>query len=289
MYALTGANGQLGRLVLQHLLNKVPANQIIATTRHPEQLADFAAKGVIVRPADFSDPATLAAAFEGATRLLIISTDTLGQRAAQHRAAIEAAVTAGVSHIIYTSAPAADPNSPNPILKEHGQTETALAASGVKWTALRNNIYSNTLPNTLGALLDNGKLLSLAGQGKPIWVSREDCARTAAAILTGDGTITGPVDLTGQEALGFPELAQRLSNILGRPIVSEALTEEEFTVHLVAKGLPQPAVAGLSGIVKWLAGGDFATPTNLVERVTGVKPTPVDEVLRTIKLPQEVA
>lgn len=288
MYALTGANGQLGRLVLQHLLNKVPANQIIATTRHPEQLADFAAKGVIVRPANFSDPATLAAAFEGATRLLIISTDTLGQRAAQHRAAIEAAVAAGVNHIIYTSAPAADPNSPNPILKEHGETEAALAASGVKWTALRNNIYTEVLPSTLDALLHDGKLLSLAGQGKPIWVSREDCARTAAEVLAGDGTITGPVDLTGQEALGFPELAQRLAKILGRSIVSEALTDEEFTVHLVAKGLPQPAVAGLTGIVNWMSRGDFSTPTNLVEQVTGLKPTPVDEVLRSVKLPQAV-
>jgi len=103
MYALTRASGQLGRLVLKHLLTQVPANQVIATTRDPQKLADIAAKGVVVRHADFSDPATLAKAFEGATRLLIISTNVVGQRVEGHKAAVAGAVVAGVSHIVYTS------------------------------------------------------------------------------------------------------------------------------------------------------------------------------------------
>src|SRR5437764_1039909 len=143
MYALTGANGHLGRLVIQNLLEKVPANQILATTRQPEKLADFAARGVVVRHADLNNPATLPAAFAGANRLLIISTDSLENRAEQHRAAIDAAVQAGVKHLVYTSAPSPDANSANIILKTHGETEAALQASGVKYTSLRNNIYNN--------------------------------------------------------------------------------------------------------------------------------------------------
>ena len=111
MYALTGANGHLGRLVIKHLLTHVPADQILATTRTPEHLADLAAQGVVVRRADFTNPATLPAAFAGSTRLLIISTDTIGQRVEQHKAAIEAAASVGVGHIVYTSSPHADPNA----------------------------------------------------------------------------------------------------------------------------------------------------------------------------------
>lgn len=284
MYALTGASGQLGQLALQHLLTKLPANQLIATTRTPEKLAGFAAKGVVVRQADLSDPATLPSAFAGATRLLIISTDAIGSRASQHRAAIDAAVSVGVNHIIYTSAPGADPNSPNPIVKEHGQTEAALAASGVKWTALRNNIYSEVLPETVGVLLSGGQLLSLAGESKPIWISREDCARAAAEVLAGDGTLTGPVDVTGREALGFTELAERLSSLLGRPIVRQILTEEELTAQLLSKGLPAQVAGFLPGIVSWFTRGEFATVTDLVERVTNSKPSSVNEVLRSLEL-----
>ena len=121
MYALTGASGYLGRLVVKHLLTWVPANQVIATTRHPEQLADIAAQGVVVRYADFSDPATLPAAFAGATRLLLISTEVVGRRVAEHKAAIAGAVAAGVSHILYTSAPKADPNASHPLLALRGR------------------------------------------------------------------------------------------------------------------------------------------------------------------------
>jgi len=284
MYALTGASGQLGQLVVKHLLTHIPANQIIATTRTPERLADFSAKGVVVRQADLDDPVSLSSAFAGATRLLIISTDTIGKRFHQHHAAIKAAVSAGVNHIHYTSAPAADPNSPNPIVAEHGQTEAVLAATGVKWTALRNNLYSDFLPGMLGPLLDDGKLFSLAGDSKPIWISREDCARTAADLLAGDGTITGPVDVTGPEALGLTELAERLSSLTGQTVVRQVLTEEELKNYLRAKGLPEQAVGFLLGVLSWITGGDFATVTDLVERATRSRPVSIDETLRSLVL-----
>jgi NAD(P)H dehydrogenase (quinone) len=157
LYAFTGASGHLGRLVLKELLDIVPAGQILVITRKPEQLIDSVPQGVIVRRADFNDPSTLPPAFSGTTRLLIISTGDYkeiysGQRIVQHLAAISAAIDAGVRHITYTSCPnATDTEIEDPLIRDHGQTEAALMDSGVKWTALRNNVYMAGLPYFLRA------------------------------------------------------------------------------------------------------------------------------------------
>lgn len=282
MYAITGASGHLGRLVLKHLLTQVPANQVIATTRTPEGLAEFAAQGVVVRYADFSDPATLSAAFAGATRLLIISTGTIGQRVPQHRAAIDAAVAAGVSHIVYTSAPKADPNASHPILGEHGQTEVALAASGVEWTALRNCFYSDLLKDTVGLLLVNGQMLIPEGTGKHPWVTREDCARAAAGALAGKLTDVGTVDVTGPEAVSFADIAARVSSISGHEIKTQALPDSEILAQVVAKGVPAEAADFLVGFAGWVSREMTTTPTDTVERASGSKPEPIDVVLKAL-------
>lgn len=281
MYALTGASGQLGRLVLKHLLTQVPANQVIAITRSPEKLADLAAQGVIVRHADFSNPATLPAAFEGVTRLLIISTDIVGQRVAGHKAAITGAIAAGVDHIVYTSAPKADPDSSNPILADHGQTELALAASGVKWTALRNSFYSEILKGTVDLLLVDGQLLIPEGQGKHSWVTREDCARAAAGALAGRLADLGPVDVTGPEALSFADLAPRLSRLSGRTITAQPLPDNEIIARVVAKGIPADVAGFMIGFASRIARGLSTTPTDTVERASGTTSSPVDIVLST--------
>jgi NAD(P)H dehydrogenase (quinone) len=282
MYALTGASGQLGRLVIQHLLTQVPADQIIATTRNPEGLADLAAKGVVVRRADFSDPATLPAAFAGATRLLIISTDVVGQRVAGHKAAITAAKEAGVKHIVYTSAPNADPNASHPIIAEHGQTEAALADSGIQWTALRNSFYAEALKDFIGLLLVSEQLLIPEGSAKHSWVTREDCARAAAGALLGKLTASGPVDVTGPEALSFTDIARRFSQISGRPIAAHVLPDSEIIAQVVAKGVPEAAAGFVVGFASWVAREVATTPTDIVEQASGTKPTPIDVVLRSL-------
>ena len=281
MYALTGANGQLGRLVLKHLLTQVPANQVIAITRDPEKLTDIADQGVVVRRADFSDPASLPAAFEGATRLLIISTNIVGQRVEGHRAAVAGAVAAGVSHIVYTSAPKADPNSPYPISAEHGQTELALAASGLKWTALRNNFYTEVLKSLTDLLLVDGQLLIPEAEGKHSWITREDCARAAVGALTGRLPDVGTVDVTGPEALSFADLAQRLSRISGRTLTAQALPDNEIIARVVAKGVPADAEGFMVGLASRIARDVPTTPTDTVERASGTRPSPVDLVLST--------
>ncbi len=282
MYALTGANGQLGRLVIQELLTQVPADQILATTRNPEELADFTAKGVVVRRADFSDPATLPAAFAGATRLLIISTSVVGSRVEGHKAAIAAAKEAGVSHITYTSSPNADPNASHFILADHGQTEEALAASNVAWTALRNSIYSEGLRDLVGLLLINEQLLIPEGSAKHSWVTREDCARAAAGTLLGKLKVSGPVDVTGPEALSFTDVGQRLSQISGRPIATQMLPDNEIIARVVTKGVPEATANLTVGFASLIAREFGTTPTNIVEQASGTKPTPVDVVLRSL-------
>jgi NAD(P)H dehydrogenase (quinone) len=284
MYALTGANGHLGRLVIKHLLTLVPADQIIATTRDPEKMADVAAQGVIVRRADFSDPVTLPAAFAGATRLLIISTDAVGQRVEQHKAAVAGAVAAGVSHLVYTSAPGADPNSSHPILGEHGQTEVALAASGLQWTALRNNFYSDLLKDFFGLLLVNSQLLLPEGSAKHSWVTREDCARAAAGALAGKLADVGPVDVTGPEALSFIDLAQRYFSVSGQSITTKVLPEQEIMAQVLTKGVPEAVAGFVVGFASWTAREVATTPTDTVERASGTKPSSVDVVLHSLVL-----
>ncbi|GHO98045.1 NAD(P)-dependent oxidoreductase [Reticulibacter mediterranei] len=282
MYALTGANGNLGRLALQHLLTLVPAEQIIATTRNPQALEDFAAKGVVVRRADFSDPTTLRAAFAGATRLLIISTDAVGQRVEQHRAAVQAAVQAGVQHITYTSAPDASTDAPHPVQQEHAHTEIALAASGLAWTALRNNYYTELLPGILQTLQVGNELLVPEGHVKPAWITRDDCARSAAFVLAGKSDLTGPQDLTGPEALGFADLARRWSQLSGHTITPITESDQELTARLIAKGLPEQAATGTIGLIAWFTRNGETRVTNVVEQITGTRAVPVDAQLRTL-------
>jgi NAD(P)H dehydrogenase (quinone) len=282
MYALTGASGQLGRLVIQQLLTQVPADQIIATTRNPEGLADLAAKGIVVRRADFNDPATLPGAFAGATSLLIISTDVVGQRVAGHKAAIAAAKEAGVQHIVYTSAPNADPNASHPIIAEHGQTEVALANSGVPWTALRNSFYAEALKDFISLLLVNEQLLIPEGSAKHSWVTREDCARAAAGALLGKLTVSGPVDVTGPEALSFTDIAQRFSQVSSHPVAAHVLPDNEIIAQVLAKGVPEEAAGFVVGFASWVAREVATTPTDIVEQASGVKPAPVDIILRSL-------
>ena len=282
MYALTGANGHLGRLVIKHLLAQVPANQIIATTRDPQMLADIASLGVIVRRADFSDPTTLAAAYAGANGLLIISTYVVGKSVELHTAAIAGAVAAGVTHLVYTSTPHADPGSANPLIADHGQTEVALAASGVPWTALRNSFYAEILKDFIDLLLVKRQFLIPEGSAKHSWISREDCARAATGALIGKLTTTGPVDVTGPEALSFADLASRLSSLSDHQITAHTLPDQEIIAQVTAKGVPADAARSTMRLISWIAHGLTETPTDTVERASGTKPTSIDTILRTL-------
>jgi NAD(P)H dehydrogenase (quinone) len=206
----------------------------------------------------------------------------VGQRVEQHKAAINAAVQAGVQHITYTSAPDAATDAPHPVQQEHAHTEIALTNSGVAWTALRNNYYAELLPGILQTLQVGDTLLVPEGHVKPAWIARDDCARAAAFVLAGKSDLTGPHDLTGPEALGFADLAQRWSQLSGHTITPITESDQALTARLVVKGLPEQAATGTIGLIAWFTRNGETRVTSVVEQITGTRAVPVDAQLRTL-------
>lgn len=277
---VTGASGHLGRRVVELLLEK---NQqpIIATTRSPESLLDLARRGVQVRRADFEDPASLSAAFAGAERLLLISTDALdrpGRRLAQQLAAVRAAEGAGVKHVVYTSLPNA-PTSSVSISPDHFRTEEALAASHLGYTVLRNNLYSDLLPGSLLPAIASGQLFTARASGKVAYVTREDCAVAAAAALVLPEGGRQTLDVTGPAALSGDELAALTSEIIGRPVVHTSVAPEILIEGLVAHGVPQPYAELFASFDTAIARGELATVNGEVSRLLGRSPQSVRDYL----------
>jgi NAD(P)H dehydrogenase (quinone) len=239
MIVVTGATGHLGRLVIHSLLRTVPAAQIVAAVRTPSKAADLATLGVQVRRTDYTDPASLDAAFAGATRLLLISSSELGQRLAQHANAIAAAKRAGVPFIAYTSILRAD-TSPLGLAGEHKATEDLLAASGIPHALLRNGWYTENYLASVPPALQHGAYIGAAGEGRISSASREDYADAAAAVLTRDGQDGIVYELAGDTSYTLTEFAAALSAAAGTTIPYVNMTEAAYQSALVGAGLPEP-------------------------------------------------
>ena len=235
MIAVTGATGQLGRLVIHELLKTQPANSIIAAVRSPEKAEDLADLGVVVRQADYDQPATLATAFNGAKKLLLISSSEIGKRAAQHSAVIDAANASGVTLIAYTSLLHAD-TSPLALAQEHVITEQKLAESGVPFVLLRNGWYTENYLASIPSALEHGAFIGAAGNGKIASAPRADYAAAAAAVMASPQDQAGNVyELAGDTAYTLAELAHYLSETTGNTIQYQNLPEAEFAKVLVAR------------------------------------------------------
>lgn len=237
MIVVTAATGQLGRLVIQHLLESTPANQLVAAVRHPAKAADLAALGVQVREADYDRPATLADAFEGARRVLLISSDAVGRRVPQHRAVIDAAGHAGVELLAYTSVLRAD-SSALGLAAEHRETEAAIRASGLTWAMLRNGWYTENFTLAIPAALAHGAFIGAAGEGRIAAAARNDYAAAAAAVLTGDIQHDRILELAGDTSFTLAELAREISRQSGKPVPYVNLGEADYRAALVQAGLP---------------------------------------------------
>jgi len=241
---VTGASGQLGRLVVEHLLQTTPAAQIVATARDPSALADLAARGVEVRQADYAAPDTLDAAFAGIDRLLLISSNAVGQRVPQHLNAIAAAKAAGVGLVAYTSVLHADTSSLG-LAEEHRQTEAALRASGLGHVLLRNGWYAENYTASIPAALAHGALLGSAGEGRISSAPRADYAAAAAVVLTSTEDQAGRTyELAGDTSYTLADFAAELARQAGKPIAYRDLPESEFKTALIGAGLPE-GFAGL--------------------------------------------
>lgn len=243
MIVVTGATGGLGRLVVANLLGRVPAGDIVAAVRTPSKAADLASQGVHVREADYGRPATLASAFAGATRVLLISSPSLGVRVAEHAAVIDAAKAAGVRLLAYTSVLRAD-TSTLLVAPDHVATEQYLAGSGVPWVLLRNGWYLENRTAAIAAALDAGALLGCAGEGRIAAAARADYAEAAAAVLTTDGHVGRTYELGGDAAFTLAELAAEVSTQSGRTVAYRDLQEDAYRSFLESAGLP-PGVANL--------------------------------------------
>lgn len=237
MIVITGATGNLGQHVIASLLASVPAANIIAAVRNPAKAADLAAKGVQVRQADYNDGASLDAAFKGASKILLISSSEVGQRAQQHQNVIDAAKRAGVSLLAYTSVLRAD-TTPLGLAAEHVVTEAAIRASGLPYTFLRNGWYLENHTEHLAPVLEHGVVLGAAQNGRFSSAARADYAAAAAAVLVADQP-QAIYELAGDHGFTLAEYAAEVARQAGKAIVYKDLPQADFKAALVSVGVPE--------------------------------------------------
>ena len=239
MIAVTGANGQLGKLVIKSLLEKVDANTVVALVRNPDNAQDLAKLGVQVRQADYNQPATLAPALKGVNKLLLISSSEVGQRAVQHQAVIEAVKGSDVSLLAYTSILKAD-SSPMMLAQEHKLTEQAIHAAKIPAVILRNGWYNENLSQNLAGVLQSGVVASAAQDGRFSSASRADYAQAAANVLTSPQSQAGKIyELAGDASFSQQEFADDVSKQSKQTIQYMNLSEKDLAQALVGHGLPE--------------------------------------------------
>ena len=239
MIVVTGATGKLGEHVIETLLQKIPAHQIIAAVRTPEKAKNFSERGVQVREADYSKPATLTSAFAGATKLLLISSNEVGQRLPQHKAVVDAARVAGVGLLAYTSILRADTSTLS-LAAEHRATEEYIRASGLPFVFLRNGWYVENQTESLGPALEHGAILGAAQDGRFSSASRADYAESAVAVLTREGQENRVYELVGDGSYTLSELAAEVARQTSKTIAYHDLPVQEYVKTLAGFGLPAP-------------------------------------------------
>ena len=279
MIIVTGASGQLGRLVIEVLLKILPASEIVAAVRNPEKVADLAARGVEVRQADYDQPASLASAFKGADKLLLISASEVGRRVPQHRAVIDAAKAAGIGLLAYTSILHAD-TSPLPLAAEHKETESLIRASGLPAVILRNSWYTENYLAGIPAALQYGVLLGSAGAGKIASAARADYAEAAAAVLTQVNQAGRIYELAGDEAYTLDELAGEIAQQSGKAVAYQNLPESEFKAALLGAGLPDGLATLLAESDVGAALGRLFDDSRQLSQLIGRPTTPLAELVR---------
>lgn len=280
MIIVTGANGKLGRGVVEQLLRRVPAERVGVSVREPERAAELAARGVRVRRGDYGDPASLVEAFAGAERVLLISTDVVGpERVRLHRNAVDAAKQAGVPHILYTSIVAPDPASPFAATADHAATEEYIRASGLRWTFLRNTIYMEIVPAFVGGALAGGPLEGPA-DGPLAYAARADLAEGIGNLLAEGGHLAEALELTGGEALDLDALAAIVGRLTGRQVERRVLSDDAYRDGLLARGFPPEGAATFLSIFAASREGRFAAVSPTLGQLLGRAPMTVEAFLR---------
>lgn len=268
MIAITGATGQLGRIVVEKLKERVDTSEIVAAVRNPDKAADL---GVEVRLADYDRPETIEKALAGVERLLLISAPQVGRRYAHHRNVIDAARKAGVSFIVYTSLTRADTN-PMQLANEHRQTEAYLRESGVSYAILRNGWYTENYASQIGTALEHGAVVGSASDGRISAATRADFAEAAAVVMTTVGHEGAVYELGGDEAFTMADLAAELARQSGNEVAYRDLSETEYTDMLVGVGVPAEFAAVLADSDMRIAEGHLYVDSGDLSRLIG-RPT----------------
>lgn len=283
MLLVTASTGKLGRLVIEALLRRVPAAQIVAGARSPQKAAELTAGGVEVRELDYTRPETATAALRGVERLLLISGNE-GDRVVGHRAVIDAAKAAGVELIAYTSVLHAD-SGHTLIAKDHVQTERYLQASGVPFTLLRNGWYNENYAESVGLAVQHGATFGAGGAGRISPAARADYAEAAALVLTSDGHAGKTYELAGDASYTLAEIAAEISRLSGKPVTYNDLPISEYAATLEQFGLPAPVATLLSDADGGLARGELfdesGTLRGLIGRATTPLASSLDAALQT--------
>jgi len=279
---VTGATGQLGRLVIDKLISRgADPRSIVAGARDTAKAADLAQRGVAVVALDYADPASIAAALDGVDTVLLISGSEVGQRATQHQAVIDAAVAADVSKFVYTSAPKAT-TTDLVLAPEHKATEEAIAAAGLPAVILRNNWYTENYAADLARAGETGVVAASVGEGRVASASRADYADAAAAVLLTDGHIGEIYELGGDVAWDYRELADAIAEVTGRPVAYQALSTEDYAVALDAAGLDAGTIGFITALDAGIRGGALADSDGTLSRLIGRPTTPLVDGLRSL-------
>ncbi|MGY1456087.1 SDR family oxidoreductase [Streptomyces sp. SS8] len=288
MIVVTGAAGQLGRLTVEALLERgVPASRVVAAVRSPKKAADLARRGVDVREADYDRPATLAAAFEDARRVLLVSGSEVGRRVPQHRAVIDAAGEAGAELMAYTSVLHADTTTV-PVAPEHRETEEYLRDSGLPHCLLRNGWYTENYEQAARQGLKTRVIAGAAGDGRIASASRADYAAAAAAVLADEGTDGGGAhtdavyELSGDTAWTMADFAAVLTDLTGTEVVYRDLSADGYAKALTGAGLPEGTARFLAGTDAAIAAGDLGDTPGDLSRLIGRPTTPLRDTLAAL-------
>lgn len=278
--AIASASGRLARGTAKYVLEKVSPDDVILVSRNVDALAEFADHGVAVRYGDYDRPETLPAAFEGADRLYLVSLHELGHRVTQHRNAVDAAVAAGVRHIVYTSYIMVDPACPSTVVPDHLRTHELLDDSGLDVTYLRNGLFAETpVTQILPPAIGRGMLVDNTDHARGAFVHRDDCAAVAAAVLTSSGHEGRTYDVTGPELLSFADLTALAAKVSGRPVGYLSVDDAEFDAQLRAAGVPDEVRGMIVSFGVSLRAGFGEPRTDTVQRLTGRPARPITDLM----------
>ncbi len=280
MIIVTGATGQLGSQIVDRLLTRVPADRIGVSVRDVDKAADLAARGVRVRHGNYSDPASLKTAFEGATQVLVVSSNDSGADAVdQHRNAADAARAAGAERVLYTSHQASAADSLFGPMSDHARTEQYLLGHGGAFTSLRNGFYASTVAFLIGPAVETGTIVAPA-DGPVSWTAHADLAEAAAIVLADEGRLDGVYPpLTAPETVDLEGVARILSDLTGRSITRVVADDDEWKAGLVGRGMPEARAEFTLGLFRAARRGEFDVTDPTLEELLGRPATPLRSIL----------